>query len=94
MPIKIKNVVPHRSPGMAEIMPDIKTDMPIDPSYPSRVFISQEIPLLWPAPGDFKKLPKDQQDQLTMKYRYGAIRCRADIKDKTIPLSKQTLDIP
>jgi hypothetical protein len=94
MPLKIKNFVPRRQPGMAELIPDIKTDNPIDPTYPTRAFISQETPLLWPAPGEFKNLPKDQQDFLNNRYRYSGIRLRSDIKGRTIPLSKRTLDIP
>lgn len=93
MPVKVKNVVPHRHPGTAEIMPDINCANPLDPTYPSRVFIRQEVPLLWPEPGHFKDLPKEQQEFLKNRYRYGGIRLRSDI-DKSIPLSKRTMDIP
>lgn len=92
MPVSIKNVVPHRSPGKAEIVPDI--NLSCSGPLPFRVFISQEVPLIWPAPGHFKDLPKDQQEILANRYKYQGIRLRSDIKDKTVPLTRQTLDIP
>lgn len=89
MPVKASNYVPKPTQGTADIVPDIKTG---GKDIPFRVFISQEVPLIWPA--NFEQLPKEQQEAILTKYRFQGLRMRSDIKDKTIPMSKQTLDIP
>ena len=88
MPLKVSNWVPVPKPGTADIVPDIRTDKPI----PFRVFISQEIPLLWPE--NFDQLPKEEQERIASQYRFQGIRMRSDIKNKTVPLSRETMDIP
>jgi hypothetical protein len=45
-------------------------------------------------PPNFDELPPEEQEIIKMKYRYLGIKMRPDIKDKTIPIQKETMDIP
>jgi len=71
-----------------DVLPDIKTDVPLQHA----AIISIESPLEWPA--NFDDLPIEEQERIKARYRFMGIRLRSDIKDKTIPLTKETLDIP
>lgn len=88
MPVKIGQKLPDPPPIPLDVVPDIRTDVPLDfvPLF------SMEWPLIWP--GNFDKLPAAEQKKIMDQYRFQGIRCRSDIKDKTIPISKETLDIP
>ena len=88
MPVKIGQQLPA-PPGVPnDVAPDIQTDVPLDfvPLF------SMEWPLIWPA--NFSQLPADQQKKIMDQYRFQGIRCRADIKDRSIPITRDTLDIP
>ena len=79
---------------LADLVPDM---MPLPPVFnqPPVATFSQAWPWALPVPAkDFYKLPPDMQKLLLEQYRYGAIRCRADIKDRTIPINRQLIDIP
>jgi len=54
--------------------------------------ISTEIPLFFPA--NFDALTEDEKKLFMEKYRFQGIRLRSDIKDRTIPLTKETIDLP
>jgi len=45
-------------------------------------------------PDNFKDLPPEEQERIRLRYRYLGIKMRPDIKDKTIPIQKETMDIP
>jgi hypothetical protein len=51
-----------------------------------------EEPIVLPA--NFAELSVEEQEKFKARYRFMGIRCRADIKDRTIPLTQQTMDIP
>lgn len=57
-----------------------------------RVMISEEDPIV--IPDNFDELPKEEQDRIMGRYRYMGIRLNSDLKDQTIPLTRQTLDLP
>ena len=44
-------------------------------------------------PPNFDELPPEEQELLKAQYQYGGIPCRPDIK-LTIPITRETLDIP
>lgn len=44
-------------------------------------------------PPDLDKLPKEVQERLKARYRFLGIKLRHDL-DVTIPLSRETLDLP
>lgn len=88
MPIKISESVPQPIMPTADIIPDYRTDKPLD-HVP---LISMEEPIVLPA--NFAELSVEEQEKFKARYRFMGIRCRADIKDRTIPLTQQTMDIP
>lgn len=88
MPVSIGSHIPEPEEPTADIVPDVKTDIPLD-FVP---LISMEVPFGFPA--NFDQLSKEEQDKIKAQYQYGGIRLRSDIKDRTIPLTKETLDIP
>lgn len=45
-------------------------------------------------PDNFDELPPEEQEKIRLKYQYLGIKMRPDIKDKTIPIQKETMDIP
>lgn len=45
-------------------------------------------------PPNFDELPPEEQERIKQRYRYLGIKMRSDIKDKTIPIQKETMDIP
>jgi len=45
-------------------------------------------------PPNFKDFPPEEQKRLMERYRYGGIPCRADIDGPTVPITKETLDLP
>ncbi len=89
MPVNIGADYGNRPQGVPnDVAPDIKTDVPLT----HFAIISIENPLEWPA--NFDELPVEEQEKIKAKYRFMGIRLRSDIKDKTIPLTRETLDIP
>lgn len=44
-------------------------------------------------PPNFDELPKEEQELLMAQYRFGGIPCRPDLPG-TIPITRETLDIP
>jgi len=45
-------------------------------------------------PPNFDELPPEEQERIKQRYQYLGIKMRSDIKDKTIPIQKETMDIP
>jgi len=45
-------------------------------------------------PPNFDELPPEEQERIRLAYRYGGIKLRPDIQNETIPVSKETADIP
>lgn len=60
------------------------------PAWP--VTIAMETPVV--IPDNFDELPLEEQQALHNQYRFCGIRLRADIKDQSIQLTRETLDIP
>jgi hypothetical protein len=88
MPVQIGQQVPIPKPALAEIKPDHNFETQPD-SVP---FIYME--LNEGIGPNFDQLPPEEQERLKAKYRYGGIRLRNDIKDKTVPIGRETMDIP
>ena len=53
--------------------------------------IAMEMP--FGLPENFYSLPVAEQEAIKAKYRFMGIRMRHDIRDRTIPLSRETMDI-
>lgn len=87
MPVSISAEIPEPEKPTADLIPDYVSDTPLD----FRVVISMEDLDDW---NNFDQLPVEQQERLKARYRFMGIRMRSDIKDRTIPLTKETLDIP
>jgi hypothetical protein len=45
-------------------------------------------------PDNFDELPPKEQELLRAQYRFGGIKLRGDIRDETIPVTRETMDIP
>lgn len=45
-------------------------------------------------PDNFDELPPEEQEALKAQYRFGGIKLRSDIRDETIPITRETMDIP
>lgn len=45
-------------------------------------------------PPDFNELSKEEQERIMLRYRFLGIKLRPDIKDKTVPIVRKTMDIP
>lgn len=91
MPVSIGQQIPQVKENTADITPAYQLG-PNDKPLIHKVLISMEDPLTWPA--DFYSWSKEEQEKFISKYRFQGIRLRSDIKDKTIPLSRETMDIP
>jgi hypothetical protein len=44
-------------------------------------------------PPNIDELPPEVQEKLRGQYRFGGIKLRGDLRDETIPLSRDTMDI-
>lgn len=82
----------------ADIAPDVNPRPPMTsgsvPVNPVALF-SMEWPWSIPVPAcKFYTLSPEMQKLLLEQYRFGGIRCRADIKDRTIPINRRLVDIP
>lgn len=90
MPVQIGQDLHLPEQPYVDLVPDVVTD----DGKPLVVAatISTEQPLEFPA--DFDALTEEEKRIFMDKYRFGGIRCRSDIKDRTIPLTKETLDLP
>lgn len=90
MPVSIGQDLHLPEQPIADIAPDIVTDDGKPLIFAAT--IATEQPLEFPA--DFDALTDEEKRLFMDRYRFGGIRCRADIKDRTIPLTKETLDLP
>ena len=45
-------------------------------------------------PDDFDQLPVEEQERIKARLRFLGIRLRSDVKGKTVPLARRTIDIP
>ena len=88
MPIKIGQIIPVAIQPTADITPDVVTDVPLD-FVPT---IDMEKPFELPA--NFDELSAEEQNAINLKYRFMGIRLKSSIRDRTIPLSKETMDLP
>jgi hypothetical protein len=59
--------------------------VPIPPTF------ATEQPLTFPE--NFDELPIEEQEKIKALYRFHGIRLRSDIKGKTVPVSRETLDL-
>lgn len=87
MPVTIGASIPEPDEPVSDLVPDYVADTP----PPIRVIIAMEDLDDW---SNFDQLPVEEQERLKARYRFMGIRLRHDIKDRTIPLTKETLDIP
>ncbi len=46
------------------------------------------------VPDNMADLPLEEQQRIINRLKFMGIRCRHDLRDFTIPLSRETLDIP
>lgn len=97
MPIKIGQFIPAPEQATADLIPDIKTDVTVD--FPAT--FSAEMLMQFPGKVvngkiilDFSNFTPEQKQLFADQYRFQGMRMRHDIKDRTIPLTKQTLDVP
>ena len=90
MPVSISQVIPVPQEDLSEILPDVVTSDGKPLTFAPTFWTQQ--PLEWPA--NFDQLPKEEQERIKNQYRFGGIKLRSDIKDKTVPITKETLDIP
>lgn len=98
MPVKIGVDLHIPEPPIADLLPDTNVTIP----FP--VYFSQEMLLEFPA--NFQTMtdierqkfwdtyPPDKLKEFMDKYKYQGMRLKHNIKDRTIPLSRNTLDIP
>lgn len=88
MPVSIGQIIPEPEEPIADLVADVRTDVPLDfvPLF------SMEQAFGFPT--NFAELPKAEQDAIIAKYRFQGIRCRHDITDRTIPRSRETMDLP
>ena len=90
MPVSVGQSIPVPKEDLSDVLPDVVTadgkPLTFAPTFWT------EMPLVWPA--NFNQLPKEEQERIKNQYRFGGIKLRWDIKDKTIPISKETLDLP
>lgn len=84
MPIAMGSGLPQETKPLADVVPDINVDSTF------RVDIKTEMPL---EKYD-ENWTDEQKREWELKYRFQGIRCRGDVKGKTIPISKQTMDLP
>lgn len=68
--------------------PDVRPDDVLS----TPVMISQEP--VESIPDNFNELPPEEQQRIKDRMRFRGIRLRGDLPDETIPLSKETMDIP
>lgn len=97
MPVKIGQLIPIPEQPYVDIVPDVRTDVPLDfvpdiameqlLEFPGKLVNGMIVP-------DFSSFTPEQLKLFEDKYRFQGIRLRHDIKDRTIPLTKETLDIP
>ena len=92
MPVNIGQTIPVREQPYADIVPDIVTSEGRGIGLVNAATFDTEEPLIWPA--NFDQLPIEEQERIKARYRFQGIKCRRDIRDRTIPISKETLDIP
>jgi len=91
--------------GPANVVPIDRDDVPREP--PVDIFAPDVAPgssIITPPtfatepllviPANFDELPPAEQARILSRFRFGGIKCRPDIKDKTIPITRETLDIP
>jgi hypothetical protein len=91
MPVQIGVRIPQPEQPTADIIPD-QNPIPPMQDAPSAVLHSQMWP--WSMPYNFNELSPEEQKHIMDRYRFQPLRLRSDIKDRTIPLTRKTLDIP
>ena len=94
MPVKIKADFHLPKPTYYDMIPDVNWGPVPPPSYDSPCLFSME--RLDPVYGsrEFYALPVAEQERLLARYRFRGVRLRSDIKDRTVPISRETIDIP
>lgn len=60
--------------------------------FATPVTIAQEQPDF--VPDNFDQLSPEEQERIKNRLRFRGIRLRTDLKDQTVPLTRETLDIP
>jgi len=90
MPVKIGQQIPEPVEPTADLVPDVVTSD--GKPLPIAAMFSLEQLLEFPA--NFDALPLEEQERIKARYRFLGIRMRHDIKDRTIPISRDTVDIP
>lgn len=79
-------------PSSLPRQPGIGPDVGNAPTPAWAVTIAMETPVA--IPSDFDTLPPEQQKEIEDQYRFSGIRLRSDMKEQTIKVSGETLDIP
>ena len=83
-----------------DIVPDIvmdgKTGYAAAESLPAHATYQTSMPFhgIPKTVEEWNKLPPEEQKRLRDLYRATGIPCRSDIRDRTIPISRQTMDLP
>lgn len=90
MPVTIGQSIPQTTEDLSDTLPDVVTvdgkPLTFAPTFWTAM------PLVWPA--NFDQLPKEEQEKIKNQYKFGGIKLRFDIKDSTVPITRETLDIP
>ena len=91
MPVQIGVRIPQPEQTTCDIIPDMNP-IPDNSNSKSVVLHSQMWP--WSMPYNFNELSPEEQKHIMDRYKYGGLKLRNDVKWQSIPLTRQTLDIP
>jgi hypothetical protein len=86
MPVSIGVDLHIPPPSTVELVPDAISDNPLIATFSVQPLDE------WPA--DFDSLTPEEQKRLKDRYRFLGIRLRGDLDYLTIPLTKETHDVP
>lgn len=87
MPVKIGTKKPDPDP-MLDVIPDIAKGSVISQAVTHWMEAPEGVP------PDFDDLPEEEKERIRAVQRFQGLKLRSDIKDRTIPLTKDTMDIP
>lgn len=75
-------------------LPDLQDPYTTPEALPIRATFSTEIPNNSPADIEgFDELPPEEQERIKGRYRYMGIRLRSDLRDQSVPIGRETMEI-
>lgn len=85
--------MPARAKSAAELYAaQVAANQQPQPVYEHPVTIAMEIPD--EIPDNFDELPAEEQERIKNRIRFRGIRLRSDIDGDTVPITRETLDLP